>query len=98
MSKPITVVSFGPGSTVAGGITRVIELIVQHLSPNIRAVHVPTFTRYTGAIEAGPSDRGSRLGQLFVYGCAIGQAVRFRFRPRTIFHVHFAGGGSSLRK
>lgn len=98
MSKPITVVNFGPGSSVAGGITRVIELICLHLSPNIRARHVPTFTRYTGGAETTPSDRGSRLGQFAVYLGAVGQAVRFRFRPRTIYHVHFAGRGSLLRK
>ena len=53
MSKPIKVVSFGPGSSVPGGITRVIELIGTHLSPNIESQHVPTFTHYTGDPEAG---------------------------------------------
>jgi glycosyltransferase involved in cell wall biosynthesis len=98
MSKPITVVSFGPGICVPGGITRVIDLIGTHLSGNFQLKHVPTFTRYTGDAEVNPSDRGSRSGQLLVYLAAIGQAIRFKFHRRTIFHIHFAGRGSVLRK
>jgi glycosyltransferase involved in cell wall biosynthesis len=98
MSKPITIVSFGPGMSVPGGITRVIELIGTHLPANFRSVHVPTFTRFTGDPEVGSAERGSRVGQLLVYVRALLQAVRFSFRPRTIFHVHFAGRGSALRK
>ncbi len=98
MSKPITVVSFGPGLSVPGGITRVIELIGTHLSPTIQTRHVPTFTRFTGDPECDSSDRGSYWGQFIVYLLALGQAVRFGFRRRTIFHVHFAGRGSLMRK
>jgi glycosyltransferase involved in cell wall biosynthesis len=98
MSKPITVVSFGPGLSVPGGITRVIELIGTHLASTIQSRHVPTFTRFTGDPECDSSDRGSYWGQVIVYLGAVGQAVRFRFRRRTVFHVHFAGRGSLLRK
>src|SRR5450631_4500088 len=98
MSKPITIVSFGPGMSVPGGITRVIELIGTHLPANFRSVHIPTFTRFVGDPEVGSEERGSRLGQLLVYVRAILRAIRFSFLPRTIFHVHFAGRGSLLRK
>jgi len=98
MSKSITVVSFGPGLSVPGGITRVIELIGIHLSPTIQVRHVPTFTRFTGDPECDSSDRGSYWGQFIVYLRAVGLAVRFRCRRRIVFHVHFAGRGSLLRK
>jgi glycosyltransferase involved in cell wall biosynthesis len=98
MSRPITIVSFGPGLGVPGGITRVVALIGTHLPSNFRSLHIPTFTRFTGDPEVGPSERGSRFGQFLVYLRALLQAVWFRFRRRTIFHVHFADRGSALRK
>ena len=99
MPKPITVVSLGPGPSVPGGITQVIELIGTHLpSSTFRAKHVSTFTRYTGDTEVKASQRGNRLGQSLVYFGALAQAFCFRFGSRTIFHVHFAGKGSLLRK
>lgn len=98
MTRTIRVVSVGPGLSVQGGISRVIELIQAHLPCHIGFRHIATFTRYTGDQGAAVSDRGSRAGQAFVYLRALVQIAALALRRSTVFHVHFSGGGSVLRK
>ena len=96
--KAIYVASVGPALTVKGGVTRVIELIGVHLPEHICVRFIATFNRYTGYDGATRADRGSRLAQACVFLLAFVQ-VLFRALGRgTIFHVHFSGRGSLLRK
>ena len=98
MAKPIRVVSVGPGLTVQGGMSRVIELILARLPQGIEVRHVATFTRYTGDRETAAAARGSRTGQALVYIGALATILRLALERKAIFHVHFAGRGSLLRK
>jgi glycosyltransferase involved in cell wall biosynthesis len=98
MAKPTQVVSVGPDIHVQGGISRVIEMISARIPAHVRFRHVPTFTRYTGAEGIDPSQRGSRLGQSLVYVRAAAKILKAAVGRRTVFHVHFAGHGSLIRK
>jgi glycosyltransferase involved in cell wall biosynthesis len=99
MAKQIQLVSVGPGIEVQGGISRVIELICKRVPAHIRFRHIPTFTRYTGDASVAPADRGSRLGQAIVYVRAFATIVTLAVTRRAaVFHVHFAGHGSLIRK
>src|ERR1035437_3048441 len=98
MAKVIRVVCVGPALSVQGGISRVLEMIKDHLPDHIRFYHVATFTRYTGAKETHSSDRGSRLIQALIFLWAFAEIVGFALCRRTVFHVHFSNGGSVLRK
>lgn len=98
MPKPIKVVCVGPALSVQGGISRVMAMIQDHLPEHIRFRLVATFTRYTGAKETHPSDRGSRVVQALVFLWASIQILVFALCRRTVFHIHFSNGGSILRK
>lgn len=98
MAKQIQVVSVGPDIHVQGGISRVIEMISARIPAHVRFRHVPTFTRYTGAEGIDPSQRGSRLGQSLVYMRAFAKILTAAVGRRAVFHVHFAGHGSLIRK
>jgi glycosyltransferase involved in cell wall biosynthesis len=92
------VANVGPGLSVQGGISRVIALISAHLPSHIDFRLISTFTRFTGDKGATPSERGSRLGQGCVFLLAFTQVLILALGRRTMFHVHFAGRGSLLRK
>jgi glycosyltransferase involved in cell wall biosynthesis len=98
MAKTIQVVSVGPALCVKGGISRVIELISAHLPAHICFRCIATFNRYTGDKGATRSERGSRLGQALIYVLAFFQTLLLALGRRTVFHIHFSGRGSLLRK
>jgi glycosyltransferase involved in cell wall biosynthesis len=98
MAKQIQVVSVGPHIRVQGGISRVIEMISLRIPDHIRFRHIPTFTRYTGAEGIVPSQRGSLFGQSLVFMGAFAQVLKAAVGRSVIFHVHFAGRGSVIRK
>jgi glycosyltransferase involved in cell wall biosynthesis len=98
MAKIIKIASVGPSLCVKGGISRVIELISAHL-PNQFCFHcIATFTRYTGDKDSTHSERGSRFLQGLVYLLAVFQTLTRALGRRTVFHIHFSGRGSLLRK
>jgi glycosyltransferase involved in cell wall biosynthesis len=98
MSRTIRVANVGPGLGVQGGISRVIALMRFHLPSQVGFRIIPTFTQYTGYSDATPSERGNGLVQGCVYLLAFIRVLILALGRRTIFHVHFAGGGSMLRK
>jgi glycosyltransferase involved in cell wall biosynthesis len=98
MAKTIHIASVGPSLCVKGGISRVMELINAHLPSHICFHCIATFTRYTGDKGANRSDRGSPLLQGLVYLLAVFQTLARALARRTVFHVHFSGRGSLLRK
>jgi glycosyltransferase involved in cell wall biosynthesis len=98
MAKIIRVASVGPSLCVKGGISRVIELISAHLPAHICLRLIATFNRYTGDKGATRSERGSRVVQVMVYLVAVVQTLSLALGRRTVFHVHFSGRGSLLRK
>jgi glycosyltransferase involved in cell wall biosynthesis len=98
MAKTIRIANVGPGLSVQGGISRLIALIGAHLPSHIGFRLISTFTKFTGDKGATPSERGSRLGQAYVFSLAFVQVLVLALRRRTVFHVHFAGRGSLLRK
>jgi glycosyltransferase involved in cell wall biosynthesis len=98
MAKIINIASVGPSLCVKGGISRVIELISAHLPAHICLRLIATFNRYTGDKGANRSERGSRVVQVMIYLVAVVQTLGLALGRRTVFHVHFAGRGSLLRK
>jgi glycosyltransferase involved in cell wall biosynthesis len=98
MAKTINIASVGPSLCVKGGISRVIELISAHLPAHICLRLIATFNRYTGDKGANRSERGSRVVQVMIYLVAVVQILGLALGRRTVFHVHFAGRGSLLRK
>ena len=98
MAKTIHIASVGPSLCVKGGISRVIELISAHLPSHICFHCIATFTRYTGDKGATRSERGSRFLQGMVYLLAVFQTLIRALGRRTVFHIHFSGRGSLLRK
>jgi glycosyltransferase involved in cell wall biosynthesis len=98
MAKTIRVVSVGPAMCVQGGISRVIELISARLPSHIEFKHIATFTKYTGYTGADSAEPGRRVEQAFVFLIAFIQVLIYALGRRTVFHVHFAGRGSILRK
>jgi glycosyltransferase involved in cell wall biosynthesis len=98
MARKIRVASVGPGLCVQGGVSRVIGLIGAHLPGRIDLRLISTFTRFTGDKGATPSERGSRVVQAFIFLLAFAQVLILALGRRTVFHVHFAGRGSLLRK
>jgi glycosyltransferase involved in cell wall biosynthesis len=97
-AQTIHVASVGPALCVKGGITRVIELIGAHLPGHICVRFIATFDRYTGDTEATRAERGRWFGQALVFLLAFVQTLVHALARRTIFHVHFSGRGSLLRK
>jgi glycosyltransferase involved in cell wall biosynthesis len=98
LPKTINVTSVGPALCVKGGVTRVAELIAAHLPDHICVRFIATFNRYTGYEGATRADRGSRLAQACVFLLAFVQTLFSAVARKTIFHVHFSGRGSLLRK
>jgi glycosyltransferase involved in cell wall biosynthesis len=98
MAQTIRIANVGPGLGVQGGISRVVALISAHLPSHVSFRLISTFTRFTGDKSATPSERGSRLGQACVFALAFTQVLMLALGRRTVFHVHFAGRGSLLRK
>ncbi len=98
MARTIRVANVGPALGVQGGISRVIGLIGTHLPSHVGFRLISTFTRFTGDKGATPSERGSRIGQGCVFFLAFTQVLILALGRRTVFHVHFAGRGSLLRK
>ena len=98
MARKIRVASVGPGLCVQGGISRVIGLIGTHLPSRIDLRLISTFTRFTGDKGAAPSERGNKVVQAFIFLLAFAQVLILALGRRTVFHVHFAGRGSLLRK
>ena len=98
LPQTIHVASVGPALCVKGGITRVIELIGAHLPGHICVRFIATFNRYTGDKGATRAERGSRLAQALVFLLAFVQTLIHALARGTIFHVHFSGRGSLLRK
>ena len=98
VAKTIKVASVGPALCVKGGISRVIELIGAHVPDHICVRFIATFNRYTGDKGATRAERGSRFGQAFVFLLAFVQTLIRALGRGTIFHVHFSGRGSLLRK
>ena len=98
MAKQTQVVSVGPDIHVQGGISRVIEMISTRVPAHVRFRHISTFTRFTGAEDLDPSERASRLGQGLVYVRAFAKILMTAVGRRAVFHVHFAGRGSLIRK
>jgi glycosyltransferase involved in cell wall biosynthesis len=96
--KTIHVASVGPSLCVQGGVSRVIELIGAHLPDHICVRFIATFNRYTGYEGATRADRGSRFAQACVFLLAFAQTLFRALGRGTIFHVHFSGRGSLLRK
>jgi glycosyltransferase involved in cell wall biosynthesis len=94
----IHVASVGPALCVKGGITRVIELIAVHLPSHFCLHFIATFNRYTGDKGATRDERGSRLAQALVFLLAFVETLIRALARGTIFHVHFSGRGSLLRK
>jgi glycosyltransferase involved in cell wall biosynthesis len=98
MGSTVRIVSVGPALCVQGGVSRVISLIADHLPARFRFRHVATFDRFTGDQGATDSERGTRVGQALIFALAALRILVRAFARNTIFHVHFAGGGSLLRK
>ena len=98
MAKQIHVVSVGPDIRVRGGISRVIEMISARIPADVQFRHVPTFTCYTGSEGLDSSQRGSRFGQGLVYLRALVETLKSAIGRQAVFHVHFAGQGSLIRK
>lgn len=98
MPQMITVISVGPALSVQGGISRVTQIIKDHLGQGIRFRLVSSFTRYIGADETHPADRGSKFTQALVFLWALVQIVFYALGRRSVFHVHISNRGSLLRK
>jgi glycosyltransferase involved in cell wall biosynthesis len=98
MTNRIRIASVGPSLCIKGGVSRVIELIATHLPEHISVRFIATFTRYTGDKGATASERGSRFIQAMIYFMACSQTLVLALGRRTVFHVHFSGKGSLLRK
>jgi glycosyltransferase involved in cell wall biosynthesis len=96
LQSRITVLCVGPGRTVRGGITSVIERIGSRFPGRIRFRTVATFSQYSGSDQP---ERKGRIVQIFVFLVAF---VRIcftgLFSRGTVFHVHLSVKGSTLRK
>jgi glycosyltransferase involved in cell wall biosynthesis len=82
-----TVVQVGAALEVRGGISSVERLLVESLG------------RRTGVEHVATMDDGNQLGRVWLYLRAIRRLrVLLRDGRPTVFHVHFASRGSTLRK
>lgn len=96
LKNRINVLFIGPGQTVRGGITRLIEKISGHFPERIRLRTIASFTQYSGSDHP---ERESRLIQALVYVYAFVRVIFAALVSRgTIFHVHLSVKGSTLRK
>ncbi len=81
------VVQLGPSLEVRGGVTSVEQIICDYLSPYVSVRHVATM------------EEGSVLSKAAVFARAVQTLRRALDSPdQSIFHVHFASRGSTLRK
>src|SRR5665213_4261146 len=89
------VVDVGPAAAVPGGISSLQEKIISHLPPHIKATRVATCSAYTGYDQSYQFT----IVQLFVFlRSLIVVSLLAVLHPHTIFHLHLAQGGSTLRK
>jgi glycosyltransferase involved in cell wall biosynthesis len=96
LPNQIKVVCIGPAQTVRGGISSVIEKIRDRFPHHVQFRTVATYSQYTGN-EA--TERGSRLVQGMVFLQAFARILAAGvFSRDTIFHIHLAVKGSTLRK
>jgi glycosyltransferase involved in cell wall biosynthesis len=83
----VRVLQFGPGLGVRGGISSVEQLICDYLAPYVTIRHVSTM------------EEGSVLTRAAAFARAVKALQRALASPEpTIFHLHFASRGSTLRK
>jgi glycosyltransferase involved in cell wall biosynthesis len=83
----VRVLQFGPGLGVRGGVSSVEQLICDYLPPYASIRHVPTM------------EEGTAWTRVSTFARAIGVLRRALVSTEpTIFHVHFASRGSTLRK
>src|ERR1035437_7164745 len=96
MPRMIKVVCVGPATSVCGGISRITEMVRNRFPDHIHFRIVATFSAYTGHDQP---ERGFRLVQAAVFLWAL-LRVLFAgvFSRSTVFHVHLAQRGSTLRK
>ncbi len=81
------VVQLGPSLEVRGGVTSVEQIICDYLSPYVSLKHIATM------------EEGSILKKAAVFARAVQTLRRALDSPNpSIFHVHFASRGSTLRK
>ncbi len=79
-----------------GGISGMIEKIRDRFPEHIQFRIIPTYSRYTGSDHPEP---GSRIVQGWVFLNAFARILAAGIFSRgTIFHVHLAVKGSTLRK
>jgi glycosyltransferase involved in cell wall biosynthesis len=83
----IRVMQFGPGLGVRGGISSVEQLICDHLPAHVSIRHVPTLEGAQALDRAATFGRAARV---------LSRALAST--EPTIFHMHFASRGSTLRK
>src|SRR5262245_28450457 len=85
--EAVTVLHFGPGLNVRGGVSSVEKLIVQQRLSGINVQHVPTM------------EEGTLLRKSLVFARAMLELHRRLSTPEPlIVHIHFASRGSTLRK
>src|SRR5687768_17064058 len=83
----VRVLQFGPSLKVRGGITSVERLICDYLPPYVSMRHVATF------------EDGSAIAKASMFAKSVQVLRRALESPEpTIFHIHFASRGSTLRK
>jgi len=83
----VKVLQFGPSMGVRGGISSVVQLILDFLPQYVSVRHVPT------------TEEGSALTKASVFARAVQELRRsMESREPTIAHIHMASRGSVLRK
>jgi glycosyltransferase involved in cell wall biosynthesis len=83
----IRVLQFGPALEVRGGVSSVEQLICDYLPPYASIRHVPTMVE------------GSAIARTWTFLGAVSVLRRaLASLEPTIFHIHFASRGSTLRK
>ena len=83
----VRVLQFGPALEVRGGVSTVEQLIHDYLPPYANLRHVATM------------DESGRFSRLLVYGRAVRTLTgALESLEPTVFHIHFASRGSTLRK
>src|SRR4029079_16818555 len=83
----LRVLQFGPSMGVRGGISSVVQLILDFLPQYVPVRHIPT------------TEEGSAITKASVFARAV-QELRRAVETRTpmIAHIHMASRGSTLRK
>lgn len=96
MNCRLRVVCVAPGSTVRGGISRLIQKIEHAFPDSIDFYVIPSCSEYIG--DGQPTLRmiWKQLGQFS--SCIVQVLYRAIFTRSTVFHVHFSQRGSTVRK